>query len=42
MLVMTLNGHKRGVWDASFHDVEKLLVSVAGDGMLKGWNLITG
>lgn len=39
---MTLNGHKRGVWDASFHDVEKLLVSVAGDGMLKGWNLITG
>jgi WD40 repeat protein len=42
MNTMVLAGHRRGVWDAIFHDVEELLVSVAGDGMMKGWNLISG
>ena len=40
--LMTLTGHKRGVWDMVFHPIEQLLVSVGGDGMLKGWNLQTG
>lgn len=40
--LMTLSGHKRGVWDTAFHPVENMLVSAGGDGMLKGWNLQTG
>ena len=40
--IMTLSGHRRGVWDIAFHPIQKLLVSVAGDGMIKGWNLETG
>ena len=40
--IFTLKGHKRGVWDAAFHDKESLLVTVAGDGMIKGWSMIDG
>lgn len=39
---MSLVGHKRGVWDVAFHQVEQLIVSVSGDGMIKGWNIQTG
>jgi U3 small nucleolar RNA-associated protein 13 len=38
----TLSSHRRGVWDAAFHPVEKLVVTVAGDGALKGWSLFNG
>lgn len=38
----TLSGHRRGVWDAAFHPIEKLVVTVAGDGSLKGWSLFNG
>lgn len=40
--LFTLSGHKRGVWDAAFHDKEALLVTAGGDGMLKGWSLLDG
>jgi WD40 repeat protein len=39
---LVLAGHKRGVWDAAFHEIEQLIVTVAGDGMIKGWNLLNG
>lgn len=41
-MVLTLEGHKRGVWDTAFHPVENMLVSAGGDGMLKGWSLDNG
>lgn len=40
--IFTLAGHRRSVWDVSFHPVEKMLVSVGGDGMIKGWSLESG
>lgn len=40
--VLELTGHKRGVNDAAFHDVEQLIVTAGGDGMLKGWSLTSG
>jgi WD40 repeat protein len=40
--ILSLAGHHRGVWDAAFHPVEQMLVSAGGDGMLKGWNMVTG
>jgi len=42
MLHMTLNGHKKGVWDIAFSPVDKLLVSASGDKSLKVWNLLSG
>jgi U3 small nucleolar RNA-associated protein 13 len=39
MLVMTLAGHKKGVWDCAFSPVDKLLVSASGDKTVKIWNL---
>lgn len=39
MLVTTLNGHKKGVWDCAFSPVDKLLVSASGDKTVKVWNL---
>lgn len=41
-LYFTLTGHRRGVWDAAFHPIEKLLITVGGDGALKGWSLFNG
>lgn len=40
--LFTLTGHRRGVWDAAFHEKEALLVTAGGDGMLKGWSMIDG
>ena len=40
--MFTLSGHRRGVWDAAFHDKEALLVTAGGDGMLKGWSMLNG
>ena len=42
MLVQTLNGHKKGVWDCAFSPVDKLLVSASGDKTIKVWNLSNG
>lgn len=42
MLLLTLNGHKKGVWDCSFSPVDKLLVSASGDKTVKVWNLTNG
>lgn len=39
---MILAGHKRGVWDLSFSQYEKILASSGGDGVVKVWNLIDG
>jgi len=41
-LLLSLQGHKRGVWDIAFSPVEKVLVSASGDMSLKVWNLSTG
>jgi WD40 repeat protein len=40
--LFTLAGHRRGVWDAAFHEKEAVLVTAGGDGMLKGWSMIDG
>lgn len=42
MLVQTLVGHKKGVWDCAFSPVDKLLVSASGDKTVKVWNLASG
>lgn len=39
---MNLAGHKRGVWDISFSQFEKILASAGGDGLIKVWNLEDG
>jgi WD40 repeat protein len=36
---MQLNGHKKNVWDVQFSPVEKQIVSVGGDNLIKIWNL---
>lgn len=41
-LLFNLAGHRKGVWDIAFHEIELILVSAAGDGMIKGWSLLTG
>jgi len=41
-LLLTLQGHKRGVWDIAFSPIEKVLVSGSGDKTIKLWNLSTG
>jgi U3 small nucleolar RNA-associated protein 13 len=40
-LTKELAGHKRGVWDLSFHNTEKLLCSSSGDMTIKLWDLST-
>ena len=40
--LFTLAGHRRGVWDATFHYKEALIVTAGADGMLKGWSLVDG
>jgi len=42
MIVQTLTGHKKGVWDCAFSPVDKLLVSASGDKTVKVWNLTNG
>ena len=36
---MELKGHKKNVWDIQFSPVEKQLVSVSGDMLVKVWDL---
>ena len=42
MLINTLNGHKKGVWDVAFSPVDRLLVSASGDKTVKVWNIGNG
>lgn len=36
---MELKGHRKNVWDIQFSPVEKQLVSVSGDMLVKVWDL---
>jgi U3 small nucleolar RNA-associated protein 13 len=42
LVVQTLQGQKKGVWDFSFSPVDKLLVSACGDKTVMVWNLTSG
>ena len=40
--IITLRGHKRGIWSVAFSPVEKAIATASGDHTLKLWSIESG
>ncbi len=42
VLLLKLEGHRRGVWDASFSPLEQIVATSSGDKTIKLWSIADG